>query len=70
MSWLKTNVKLQMGADDKTVAELMIDGCHMGVKSLSGFLNEYKEADRKSRSMTERLIDVEERMADSMKAYL
>ncbi|MBQ5544668.1 MAG: hypothetical protein IIU00_03245 [Clostridia bacterium] len=70
MSWLKTNVKLQMGADDKTVAGLMIDGCHMGVKSLSGFLNEYKEADHKSRSMTERLIDVEERMAENMKAYL
>lgn len=70
MSWLKTNVKLQMGADDKTVAGLMTDGCNMGVKSLSGYLNEYTEADRKSRDMAERLIDVEERMAESMKAYL
>lgn len=70
MSWLTTNVKLMANPDDKTVATIMSDGCHMGVKSLSGYLNEYEGADQISREMARRVIDVEERMADRMKAYL
>ena len=32
MSWIKTNVKLAMEDTDATVADLMTDGCNMGVK--------------------------------------
>ena len=70
MSWLTTNVKLQWGQSDKTVAGIMSDGCHMGVKSLNGYLNEYADADSKARSVTRKLIDIEERMSDRMTAYL
>ena len=35
MSWLKTNMKLVMHESDKTIADLMTDGCNMGVKSLN-----------------------------------
>lgn len=70
MSWIKTNVKLQMGSDDKMIADIMTDGCNMGIKSLTGYLNEYTEADSKSRSIADRLIDIEERMAERMKEYL
>ena len=34
MNWLKTNVKLAVQPGDQSVADLMIDGCNMGVKSL------------------------------------
>ena len=34
MSWVKTNVKLAMDDSDATIADLMTDGCNMGVKSL------------------------------------
>ena len=47
MSWMKTNVKLGMDASDQTVAELMTDGCNMGVKSLSRYLNQYEAAEKK-----------------------
>lgn len=70
MSWLSTNVKLMANPDDKTVAGIMSDGCHMGVKSLTGYLNEYDKASEPSRRVTNRLIDIEERMAESMKPYL
>ncbi|MBR6425124.1 MAG: hypothetical protein IKS29_04150, partial [Oscillospiraceae bacterium] len=33
MSWLKTNVKLAMHESDAVIADLMTDGCNMGVKS-------------------------------------
>ena len=34
MSWLKTNMKLAMDTSDQTIADLMTDGCNMGVKSV------------------------------------
>lgn len=49
MSWIKTNVKLGMNDSDRTVAGLMTDGCDMGIKSLTRYLNEYKGADGASR---------------------
>ena len=45
MSWMKTNAKLMMEESDATVACLMTDGCNMGVKSLSKYLNQYKAAE-------------------------
>ena len=34
MSWIKTNVKLVIDESDNTIADLITDGCNMGVKSL------------------------------------
>ena len=70
MSWMKTNVKLGMDASDQTVAELMTDGCNMGVKSLNQYLNEYKAADETSKKIAKRLIHLEERLAVDVRGYL
>lgn len=43
----KTNVKLVMNESDQTIADLMTDGCNMGVKSLNKYLNQYKAANEK-----------------------
>ena len=39
MSWIKTNVKLAVDESDETIADLMTDGCNMGVKSLNQYLS-------------------------------
>ncbi len=70
MSWIKTNVMLRLDPGDKTIADLMTDGCNMGVKSLNGYLNEYALADSKAQKITARLIDIEERMAGDMAEFL
>ena len=70
MSWLKTNVKLAMKESDATVSGLMTDGCNMGVKSLSKYLNQYKAADENSKDITKRLISLEERLAADIRQYL
>lgn len=70
MSWMKTNVKLGMDASDQTVAELMTDGCNMGVKSLNQYLNEYKAADEVSKDIAKRLINLEERLAVDIRGFL
>jgi hypothetical protein len=30
MSWIKTNMKLNMNESDSTIADLIVDGCNMG----------------------------------------
>ena len=70
MSWIKTNVKLAVNESDETVADLMVDGCDMGVKSLSKYLNKYKAADEDSKDAAKRLIKLEEQMAKDIRAYL
>ena len=70
MSWLKTNVKLGYDNSDHMIADLMTDGCNMGVKSLNKYLNKYKAADEKSKDITKRLITLEEKLAKDMREYL
>ena len=70
MSWIKTNVKLAMDESDGTIADLMTDGCNMGVKSLSRYLNQYKAADEKSKSIAKRLIKIEERLTEDVRPFL
>ena len=70
MSWMKTNLKLTMEDSDATIAELMTDGCNMGVKSLNRYLNQYKAADEISKDMTKRLINLEEKLAVDIRQYL
>ncbi len=70
MSWMKTNMKLAMEESDATIADLMTDGCNMGVKSLSRYLNQYKAADEKSKDITKRLIKLEAQLAEDMRGYL
>lgn len=70
MSWMKTNLKLSMEDTDATIAELMTDGCNMGVKSLNRYLNQYKAADEVSKDMAKRLINLEEKLAVDIRQYL
>jgi hypothetical protein len=70
MSWMKTNVKLAMDESDKTVADLITDGCNMGVKSLNRYLNQYEAADEVSKDIAKRLINLEEKLAVDIRKYL
>ena len=70
MSWMKTNMKLGMEDTDATIADLMTDGCNMGVKSLNRYLNQYKAADEVSKDITKRLINLEEKLAIDIRSFL
>ena len=70
MSWIKTNVKLGMDDSDKVVADLLTDGCNMGVKSLRKYLNQYEAADEKAKDITKRLIQLEEKLTAQLREYL
>ena len=70
MSWIKTNMKMAMDDSDGTIADLMTDGCNMGAKSLSKYLNEYEAADERSKDIAKRLIHLEEKLAVDIRQYL
>ena len=70
MSWMKTEVKLAMHKSDHTIADLMTDGCNMGVKSLNRYLNQYKAAEEYSKDITKRLINLEEKLTVDIRDFL
>ncbi len=70
MSWMKTNMKMSMDDSDQTIADLITDGCNMGVKSLNQYLNQYKAADEVSKDITKRLINLEEHLTVDIRKFL
>ena len=70
MSWIKTNMKMGMDNSDQTIADLMTDGCNMGVKSLNKYLNQYEAADEVSKDIAKRLINLEEQLTKDIRKFL
>lgn len=70
MSQIKTNFKMAAEKSDETIADLMTDGCNMGVKSLSRYLNQYKAADEESKELAKRLIKVESDFVAEIRTFL
>lgn len=70
MSKLKTNIKIGLDNEDSTIAELIIDGCNMGVKSLNKYLNEYKAAEEYAKDITKKLINTEQQLSEDLRDYL
>ncbi len=70
MSWMKTNMKMSIDDSDHTIANLITDGCNMGVKSLNQYLNQYKAADEVSKDITKRLINLEEHLVVEIRKFL
>ena len=70
MSWIKTNTMMALDAGDDTIADLLTDGCNMGVKSLSRYLNKYAAADEESKDIAKKLIAMEADLACQLRDYL
>lgn len=70
MSWLKTNLMLAVKENDQTIADLITDGCNMGVKSLHKYLNEYEAASDDAKGIAKDLIDLEQRLTLDVRMYL
>ncbi len=70
MSWLKTTFRLTVDPSDETIADLITDGCNMGVKSIRRYLNEYEAAEEKVKDIANRLIIIEEAAQEDIKKFL
>lgn len=70
MSRMKTEVKTAVMPGDATIADIITQGCDMGVKSLNRYLNEYKAASEQAKNITKRLINIEEQLTTDIAPYL
>ena len=68
----KMSVDMKMLADSSTekIAELMLDGCNMGIKSVGKCMNRYTDASVTSRGLAQKLIDVEYEFMNDLMPYL
>lgn len=70
MSWIKTNTKMMMDDSDHVCADLITEGCNMGIKSLYRYLNQYKAAEEPAKQLTEDIIREEETLRHHLRVYL
>ncbi len=70
MAHLKTGFRLKMSRTDNTVADLVTDGCNMGIKSINRYMNKYKAADERSKNLAKRISDIEENLAFDIRKFL
>ena len=70
MSWLKTNIKFTADPADSTIADLITDGCNMGVKSLNSYVNRYENAAPEVVKLTKEVIRSEEKLCADMREFL
>ena len=70
MSWMKTNFKVGMDDSTSTIADIMIDGCDMGIKSLYQYLHKYNDANENAKDICNDLIDIEEELREDLQKYL
>lgn len=70
MSRMKTEIKTAVMPGDATIADIITQGCDMGVKSLNRYLNEYAAASEPAKDITKRLINLEEQLTTDIAPYL
>ena len=70
MSWMRTNITLGINESDEKVADILTDGCNMGVKVLSKFMNKYTEADEEAIQLANRLLELGNRQVTEIRKFL
>lgn len=69
-SWLSTEMKLMMRDDSHEIAKIMMNGCNMGIQSLSRYINEYENASAESLAIAKDLVKEEEAFMKALKQFL
>ena len=67
---LQTAMKMAVNDRQSQAAKLLTEGCNMGIETISGSLNEYRDADSKSVAIAERLRTLEEKMVGDLQPLL
>jgi len=70
MSKMKSDVMLGIDESDGKVADLITDGCNMGIKSLYRYLNQYAAAEDKVKKLTKEVAQAEESLVKDLREYL
>lgn len=69
-SWMTTEMKMMLNDDSNQAAKLMMDGCNMGIQSISECENQCPDASSESRSLARRLVQTEQNFMQEMQQFL
>lgn len=64
------NISLSINPKPERMAELMINGCNMGIKTVSKYKNRYSSASEESVALADELIRAERNLSDGMLGFL
>ncbi|MBP3206506.1 MAG: hypothetical protein IJ147_07965 [Lachnospiraceae bacterium] len=70
MANMEMSLKMMVHPDDHEVAKIMMDGCNMGIQSVSEYVNKYPDASGESQNVAKKLIGIEEDFMQEMKGYV
>lgn len=70
MAKVGTDMKLMMENTTHKVADLLVDGCNMGIKSLCRYINQYTTADETSIKLAKKLVSLEKDFMNELLEYL
>ena len=69
-SWMSVEMGMLMHPNYQEAAKKMMDGCNMGIQSVSEYVNKYPDADEKAHELAKKLIKIEEDFMEEMKAFV
>ena len=70
MSDIKIKGRLALNSSRATIAALMTDGCNMGAKYVSHYLNKYPNASLSSQLLARRIVKSEDELRDKLRKFL
>ena len=70
MSWVILNFKMLQGNKDEQIADVMTDGCNMGIKSIARYLNKYPTALPEIKELVADIIELEENFELDLRRFL
>ena len=70
MSWISTEMKLMIENDNTQVAKVLLDGCNMGIQTITEMQHKYANAETEATQMAKELIEMEEDFRKELKKYL
>ena len=69
-SWITTEMKMLIKDDSTQAAKILMNGCNMGIQSISECMNKCPEASHDSISVAKKLVKCEEKFMEDLKKYL
>lgn len=70
MSWITTEMRMMGKNNGAQAAKLMMNGCNMGIQTISEKLNDMPDASKEAQALGRKLIKMEEELMAEMKQFL
>ena len=65
-----TEMKLMINDSDQKIADLMMDGCNMGIKSVSRYMNQYPNSQEDVKEIANNIVVLEQNFLNELRQYL